>query len=162
FILSAENTLVIIIIFLICGGYVEELGTLNFTRQNLNLTTDNGAVRYSFELRKELAYGHPDAKNIMSRWPPNLQTSEQQCFVFSELTNEKHDPSVESLPCLGSLGEADNLAEDQEFLPGSIAMRKGGWKGVDGSIAEAVREMAAASKLRMAAVNYCDSRYSIA
>lgn len=56
FILSAENTLVIIIIFLICGGYVEELGTLNFTRQNLNLTTDNGAVRYSFELRKELAY----------------------------------------------------------------------------------------------------------
>lgn len=94
--------------------------------------------------------------------------------LYSELTtNEKHDPSVESLPCVGSLGviqeqmsseyqEADNLAEDQEFLPGSIAMRKGGWKGVEGSIAEAVREMAAASKLRMAAVNYCDSRYSIA
>lgn len=33
--------------------------------------------------------------------------------------------------------EADDIAEDQEFLPGSIAMRKRGWKGVDGSIAEA-------------------------
>lgn len=58
--------------------------------------------------------------------------------------------------------EADDMVDDQEFLPGSIAMRKRGRKGVDGSIAEAIQEMAAASKLRMAAVNYCDSRYSIA
>lgn len=45
--------------------------------------------------------------------------------LYSELTtNEKHDPSVESLPCVGSLGviqeqmsseyeEADDIAEDQ-------------------------------------------------
>lgn len=58
--------------------------------------------------------------------------------------------------------EPDDMVDDQEFLNGSIAMRKRGQKGVDGSIAEAIQEMAASSKLRMAAVNYCDSRYGIA
>lgn len=49
--------------------------------------------------------------------------------------------------------EPDDLADDREFLNGSIAMRKRGRKGFDGSIAEAIQEMAASSKLRMAVVN---------
>lgn len=64
--------------------------------------------------------------------------------------------------------ETDDMEDDQEFLPTppppsvSISMRKRGRKGIDGSIAEAIQEMAAASRLRMTAFNHCNGRYSIA
>lgn len=56
--------------------------------------------------------------------------------------------------------EADDIEEDQEFLPGSCGKEVGRELMVLSQ--KLIQEMAAASKLRMAAFNYCDSRYSIA
>jgi len=50
----------------------------------------------------------------------------------------------------------------QPSPPGIISSRKRGRRGIDDAIAAAILEMAAASKLRTAAVKQCNARYSIA
>ncbi|XWS29181.1 hypothetical protein CRYUN_Cryun24cG0006500 [Craigia yunnanensis] len=62
--------------------------------------------------------------------------------------------------------EVEDVADDQDTVqpsaPGIISSRKRGHKGIGDAIASAILEMAAASKLRSAAVKQCNARYSIA
>lgn len=62
--------------------------------------------------------------------------------------------------------EMDDVEKDPDAVPTSTpasnGSRKRGRKGIDDAIAAAILEMAAASKLRTAAVKQHDARYSIA
>ncbi|XP_022740254.1 L10-interacting MYB domain-containing protein-like [Durio zibethinus] len=125
---------------------------------------------------------HPDAETIKSS---GCSIYKQLCTIFSEpTTNGKHDYSAEigrevgsSLPSLEPLSriqeessseseEVEDVADEQDAVqpsaPCVISSRKRGRKGIDDAIAAAILEMAAASKLRTAAVKQCNSRYSIA
>ncbi|MBA0560694.1 hypothetical protein Golob_017577 [Gossypium lobatum] len=99
------------------------------------------------------------------------------------MTNGKHDYSAElggqvpsSLPSLEPLSriqeeslssseEVEDVADDpdavQPSASGLISSRKRGCRGIDEAIAAAILEMAAASKLRTAAVKQRNARYSI-
>ena len=60
--------------------------------------------------------------------------------------------------------EADDAVNDktaQPIMPSTAAIRKRGRKGVDDAIAGAILEMAAASKLRTAAIQQRNARYTI-
>lgn len=125
---------------------------------------------------------HPDAETIKSN---GCSIYKQLCTIFSEpTTNGKHDHSVQlrgevpsSLPSLEPLStiqeessseseEAEDVADDHDTIQpssqGINSSRKRGRKGIDDAIAAAIMEMAAASKLRTAAVKQYNSRYSIA
>ncbi|XVF18052.1 hypothetical protein REPUB_Repub10bG0178400 [Reevesia pubescens] len=125
---------------------------------------------------------HPDAETIKSG---GCSIYKQLCAIFSEpRINGKHDYKAElcgeapsSLPSLEPLGtiqeessseseEIEDVADDQDTVqpsaPGIISSRKRGRKGIDDAIAAAILEMAAASKLRTAAVKQRNARYSIA
>ena len=101
--------------------------------------------------------------------------SQQQTGSMTTQLNSGRGPS--SLPSLEPLStiqeessseseEAEEVADDHDTVqpptPGIISSRKRGRKGIDGAIAAAILEMAAASKLRTAAVKQCNARYSIA
>ncbi|KAK9039745.1 hypothetical protein V6N11_014938 [Hibiscus sabdariffa] len=126
--------------------------------------------------------GNPDAETIKTG---GCSIYKQLCTIFSEPTNNgKHDYYAEfggevpcSLPPLEPLstiqeesssesGEVEDVADDpdavQPSASGLISSRKRGRRGIDDAIAAAILEMAAASKLRTAAVKQCNARYSIA
>ncbi|GAV64838.1 Myb_DNA-bind_3 domain-containing protein [Cephalotus follicularis] len=125
--------------------------------------------------------GHPDAETIRSSGCPMYK---ELCTIFSEPANNgKHDQSVKveegnpsSVPLPEPLNtipeesssetdeevEAEDVADDQPRTPSTTNYRKRGRKGIDGAIAGAILEMAAASKMRTHAVKQCNTRYSIA
>ncbi|OMO83513.1 hypothetical protein COLO4_22459 [Corchorus olitorius] len=141
-----------------------------------------GNITGKDEAWAEFIKGHPDAESIKTSGCPIYK---QLCTIFSEpTTNGKHDYTAELrgevpslLPPLDPLStiqeesssefeEREDVAEEhdsvQPSLPGSISGRKRGRRGIDDAIAEAILEMAAASKLRAAAVKQCNAKYSIA
>ena len=104
-------------------------------------------------------------------------------MIFSEsAANGKHDSFAEdeggspSIQCADPLSmhpesmsdsdEVDDIIDDhkstQPTTPCSTANRKRGRKGMDDVIAGAIMEMAAASKLRTAAMLQCNARHTIA
>lgn len=126
--------------------------------------------------------GHPDAEALKQTGCPIYK---ELCMIFSDsATNGKHDPSAEHqggtipfLPCGEHLSmrqeefssdsdEMDDIADDhntsQPTTPCTTGIRKRGRKGIDGAIAAAIMEMAAASNLRTDAIRQCNARYTIA
>lgn len=125
--------------------------------------------------------GQPDAETLKSTGCPIYK---ELCIIFSEpLANGKHEQSAElergspSNPCppqpkplclpqesLSDSEEVENV-DDQDIsqptTPSITGIRKRGRKGIDDVIAGAILEMAAASKLRTAAIQQCNARYSI-
>ncbi|OMO55788.1 hypothetical protein CCACVL1_27001 [Corchorus capsularis] len=145
-----------------------------------------GNITGKDEAWAEFIKGHPDAESIKTSGCPIYK---QLCTIFSEpTTNGKHYYTAELrgdvpslLPPLDPLStiqeesssefeEVEDLAEGRfnisatssTSLPGSINGRKRGRRGIDDAIAAAILEMAAASKLRAAAVKQCNAKYSIA
>lgn len=144
-----------------------------------------GMVMGKDEAWTEYIKVHPDAESIRTSGCPIYG---QLCTIFSEpATNGKHEISVEleeekeenpsSLPCAETLtmipaessseyeevdDMADNQGTNQPTAPGIIGNRKRGRKGIDDAIAGAMLEMAAASKLRTAAVKQLNARFPIA
>lgn len=109
--------------------------------------------------------GHVDIENIKLNGCPLYR---QLSLIFSEsvTTNGKNVPSAELDGALSSESE-DEMADDQEIpsaMPSSnsTTIQNKGRKGINDAIARAILEMASASKMRTAAVNYSSSRYSIA
>lgn len=92
------------------------------------------------------------------------------------MTNGRHEADHTTRPCLeptsthqeesssGSEGEEDDN-DPETTVPSTSAatcIRKRGRKGIDEAIAGALLEMAAASKMRAAAIEQYNSRYSMA
>lgn len=125
--------------------------------------------------------GQPDAETLKITGCPIYK---ELCIIFSEpLTNVKREPSGElergtpSNPCppepeplcmpQGSSSESEEVddVDDQDIsqptTPCITGVRKRGRKGIDDVIAGAILEMAAASKLRTAAIQQCNARYTI-
>lgn len=126
--------------------------------------------------------GHPDAETLKYSGCPIYK---ELCMIFSEpATNGKHNLLAEhdrgttpSVPCAEPLSmhqeesssdsdEVDDIADDhnttQPATPCTTGNRKRGRRGIDDAIAGAIMEMAAASKLRTAAIQQCNARYTIA
>ncbi|KAK6922569.1 Myb/SANT-like domain [Dillenia turbinata] len=118
---------------------------------------------------------HPDADIIRIGGCPIYK---QLCIIFSELgTNGKCCLGEETpgIPCpesvnilpgesaSGSEEVADMEYEEEDYAPNPTnkSGRKRGRKGIDDSIAEAILKMAAASKLRTAAVEQYMARFSM-
>ncbi|XP_061367734.1 uncharacterized protein LOC133310764 [Gastrolobium bilobum] len=124
---------------------------------------------------------HPDAETVKSCGCPIFK---ELCTIFSEpATNGKHEYLVafegehtSRTPCSellsthqeesssGSLDKED--ANDpltvQPTTPTATCNRKRGRKGIDDAIAKAILEMASASKMRAAAIEQHNARYSMA
>jgi hypothetical protein len=126
--------------------------------------------------------GHPDAETLKYAGCPIYK---ELCMIFSEpATNGKHDLLAEhdegttpSIPCADPLSmhqeesssdsdEVDDIVDDhnttQPTTPCTTGNRKRGRRGIDDAIAGAIMEMAASSKLRTAAIQQCNARYTIA
>lgn len=124
---------------------------------------------------------HPDAESMRSAGCPIYK---QLCTIFSESgangTNEQSAEHEEGIPyeypCPEPLSmhreesssESDDVAEMadgqdnfQSTLPTGISSRKRGRRGIDNVIAGAILEMAAASKLRTAAIKQRNAKFSI-
>ncbi|XP_031271525.1 L10-interacting MYB domain-containing protein-like [Pistacia vera] len=142
----------------------------------------SGTIIATDEAWAKYGQGHADAENIKLNGCPLYK---QLCLIFSEstTTNGKNVQSAEleggissSLPYpqplnviqeVTSSESEDEMADNEEFpsaMPSSSSttVRKKGRKGIDDAIAGAILEMAAASKMRTAAVNYSSGRYTIA
>lgn len=106
------------------------------------------------------------------------------CIIFSEsATNGRHDQSAElgegtppsnfcqTKPFFlhqeseSESEEADDVVDNQDTgqpaTPSTTGVRKRGRKSIDDAIADAILEMAAASKMRTTAIQQCNARYSI-
>lgn len=140
--------------------------------RNEDFTWDEstGTITASDDAWDEYIKGHPDAETIKSNGCPIYK---QLCLIFSEPeTNGKHEQSAEPLSAIQQADssseseEMDDLVNDPDVAPTSAPSlngnRKRGRKGIDDAIAAAILEMAAASKLRTAAVKQQQARYSIA
>lgn len=124
---------------------------------------------------------HPDAETVRTSGCPIFK---ELCTIFSEpATNGKHEYLAASevehtsgIPCpqplrmhqeeSSSESQDEEDANDTETLqpttPSAACNRKRGRKGMDDAIAEAILEMAAASKMRAAAIEQYNARYSMA
>ncbi|KAF3440322.1 hypothetical protein FNV43_RR18606 [Rhamnella rubrinervis] len=140
-----------------------------------------GTIIGSDDAWAEYIRGHPDAETLKSTGCPIYR---ELCIIFSEpLANGKHDrlaeldrgtasnsypPEPETL-CLQrestSESEEVDFVDDPDFsqptTPSITGIRKRGRKGIDDVIAGAILEMAAASKLRTAAIQQYNGRYTI-
>lgn len=126
---------------------------------------------------------HPDSEPVRSSGCPMYK---QLCTIFSlPGTRGKYNRSNGSYEHGGTLSTSDpqalnvyqedlsnseseqgsETADDRENLQSNVGSRvigqKRGRKGIDGVIARAIMEMAAASKLRAAAIKKFNDRYSI-
>ncbi|THF93875.1 hypothetical protein TEA_004899 [Camellia sinensis var. sinensis] len=126
------------------------------------------------ELSASLSEEHPDAETVKTAGCPIYR---QLCTLFSEPgTNGEYNGSAEQeIPCPKPLtmfqeepsseDAADMEDENDKFQSmtpsGSTVGRKRGRKGVDDAIANAILEMASASKLRAAAIQQVNDRFSI-
>ncbi|XP_030974227.1 L10-interacting MYB domain-containing protein-like isoform X1 [Quercus lobata] len=139
-----------------------------------------GTIIAKDEAWTEYIRGHPDAETLKHSGCPIYK---ELCLIFSEsAANGKHDSFAEdeggspSIQCADPLSmhpesmsdsdEVDDIIDDhkttQPTTPCSTANRKRGRKGMDDVIAGAIMEMAAASKLRTAAMLQCNARHTIA
>lgn len=94
------------------------------------------------------------------------------CTVFSDsLTNGIHGQLVEWNPSSCMVQELSSESEEEDDVdhqdrvqpatPSTPNVRKRGRKGTDGAIADAILEMAAASKMRTSAIQRWNARHSI-
>lgn len=94
------------------------------------------------------------------------------CTVFSDsLTNGMHGQLVEWNPSSCMVQELSSESEEEDDVdhqdrvqpatPSTPNVRKRGRKGTDGAIADAILEMAAASKMRTSAIQRWNARHSI-
>ncbi|XP_014519647.1 L10-interacting MYB domain-containing protein isoform X1 [Vigna radiata var. radiata] len=124
---------------------------------------------------------HPDAEIVKTGGCPIFK---ELCTIFSEpATNGKHEYVAASegehtsvTPCLEPLNthheESSSESQDEEdandpqtvqpTTPTGISKRKRGRKGIDEAIADAIFEMASASKMRAAAIEQQIARFSMA
>ncbi|XP_057492286.1 L10-interacting MYB domain-containing protein-like [Actinidia eriantha] len=134
-----------------------------------------GTIMAADEVWDRFIMEHPDAEPMRSAGCPIYK---QLCTIFSEpgtngeykWSDEREIPCPEPLsifkeePLSESEDEADTDDERDKFqstIPSGTVTRKRGRKGIDDVIANAILEMAAASKLRTAAVRQYNDRYSI-
>lgn len=123
---------------------------------------------------------HADAESVRSAGCPIYK---QLCTIFSETggnwTNEQSAEHEEGIPnecpCPEPLSthleesssDSDEVAdmadglENFQSIPSGISSRKRGRKGIDNVIADAILEMATASKRRTAAIKQRNARFSI-
>ncbi|XP_057965236.1 L10-interacting MYB domain-containing protein-like [Malania oleifera] len=140
-----------------------------------------GAIIAKDEAWDQYIREHPDAETIRSTGCPIYK---QLCSIFTEPgmngkygnSNEYEDGTPFMVPCPEPLNtfheesssesedEADVADEQEKFQSTMLSSghRKRGRKGIDDIIANAILEMAAASKLRTAAIEQCNARFSIA
>ncbi|KAL5099584.1 hypothetical protein RYX36_003911 [Vicia faba] len=123
-----------------------------------------GSIRADDEIWAEYIKNHPDAEPLKSGGCPIFK---ELCTIFSEpTTNGKHE-------FLATPEESSSESDDEEdsnYHPtvqtttptATCNSRKRGRKGVDDAIAEAILEMASASKMRATAIEKRNSKYSIA
>ncbi|XVE82461.1 hypothetical protein DITRI_Ditri16bG0006400 [Diplodiscus trichospermus] len=152
-------------------------------RNEFSWNESTGNITGNDEAWADFIKVHPDAETIKTS---GCSIYKQLCTIFSEpTTNGKHEYSAElggevpsSFPSLEPLStiqeefsseseEAEDVAANdhdavQPSTSGVVNGRKRGRKGIDDAIAAAISEMAAASKLRTAAVKQYKGRYSIA
>ncbi|XP_027361770.1 L10-interacting MYB domain-containing protein-like [Abrus precatorius] len=139
-----------------------------------------GSITANDEIWAEYIKKHPDAETVKTGGCPIFK---ELCTIFSEpATNGKHEYLAASegedtsrIPCPeplsthheeSSSGSQDNEdANDPQTVQPTTptaTSRKRGRKGIDDAIAEAIFEMASASKMRAAAIEQHSARYSIA
>ncbi|KAK7252979.1 hypothetical protein RIF29_37320 [Crotalaria pallida] len=140
-----------------------------------------GSITANDETWDEYIKKHPDAETVKSSGCPIFK---ELCTIFSEpATNGKHEylaasegehssrlPRPEPLSTHHEESSSDSQDEDdandpetiQATTPTAASNRKRGRKGIDDAIAEAVLEMAAASRMRAAAIEQYNARYSLA
>ncbi|CAL5188168.1 unnamed protein product [Lathyrus oleraceus] len=141
-----------------------------------------GSIRADDDIWAEYIKNHPDAETLKSGGCPIFK---ELCTIFSEpTTNGKHEILATSegehtprAPCPKFLSthqeESSSEYDDEEdsnYTPtvqpttptATCSSRKRGRKGVDDAIADAILEMASASKMRAAAIEQRNSKYSIA
>ncbi|CAJ2646623.1 L10-interacting MYB domain-containing protein-like [Trifolium pratense] len=138
-----------------------------------------GFIRADDEIWEEYIKNHPDAETVKSGGCPIFN---ELCTIFAEpATNGKHEYLAASdgehtptAPCPEFLSthqeEESSETEDDEdgndpqtVQPtATYSSRKRGRKGVDNAIADAILEMASASKMRAAAIEQLNSKYSVA
>ncbi|XP_059623457.1 L10-interacting MYB domain-containing protein-like [Cornus florida] len=140
-----------------------------------------GAIIAKDEVWNRYIMEHPDVETVKSSGCPIYK---QLCAIFSEpVMNGDHNRSneckeiiQEAILCAEPLStfreessseseeEADVAGEQDKLqltIPPSTGGRKRGRKGIDNAIANAILEMAAASKLRADAIEQCNNRFSI-
>ncbi|XP_024177813.1 L10-interacting MYB domain-containing protein [Rosa chinensis] len=151
-------------------------------RSDFSWDEATGTITASDEVWAEYTKEHPDAETLRSSGCPIYK---ELCIIFSEpATNGNHDHPAEheegtpnfhqleplsipqEVPSSSESEEADDGVDDKETVqpitPSTTGIRKRGRKGIDDAIAGAILEMAAASKLRTAAIQQRDARYTIA
>ncbi|GMN29027.1 hypothetical protein TIFTF001_002265 [Ficus carica] len=112
---------------------------------------------------------YPDADTLKTSGCPIYK---ELCTIFSDsFTNGIHGQSVEGNPSLCMVQELSSESEEEDDVdhqgtvqpatPSTPNVRKRGRKGTDGAIADAILEMAAASKMRTSAIQRWNARYSI-
>ncbi|KAL6220721.1 hypothetical protein ACLB2K_008477 [Fragaria x ananassa] len=150
-------------------------------RSDISWDEATGTITASDEVWAEYTKEHAEAEALRNSGCPIYK---ELCIIFSEpATNGKHDlpnehkegtPNFHQLEPLSfqqvllsssESEEADAAADHkdtvQPITPCSAGIRKRGRKGIDDAIAGAILEMAAASKLRKAAIQQRDARYTI-
>lgn len=135
-----------------------------------------GTITATDEAWDRIIKDHPDAETMRSAGCPIYK---QLCTIFSERStngafngsaeNEIHCPEPLSMfkeEQLSSESEDEANTEDEQYKlqstnTSSGVARKRGRKGIDDVIANAILEMAAASKLKAAAIKQFNDRFSI-
>ncbi|CAN6698813.1 unnamed protein product [Malus baccata var. baccata] len=150
-------------------------------RSDFSWDESTGDIAASNAVWAEYVREHPDAETLKTGGCPFYK---ELCTMFSEPpTNGKHDHPAEheggdpnSRPSeplslnqeesSSDSEEGDDAVNGQETIqpttPSTTAIRKRGRKSIDDAIAGALLEMAAASRLRTAAAQQRDARYTIA
>ncbi|XP_028775347.1 L10-interacting MYB domain-containing protein-like [Neltuma alba] len=149
-------------------------------RSDFNWDEATGSIIAEEEVWAEYIKEHPDAETIKGS---GCSIYKDLCTIFSEpATNGRHESVAASegdgtsRPCPEPMStqreESSSGSEDDEddddpdaILPSTpiaTCNRKRGRKGIDDVIAGAILEMAAASKMREAAIEQYNARYSMA
>ncbi|KAK4262046.1 hypothetical protein QN277_027658 [Acacia crassicarpa] len=147
---------------------------------DFNWDDATGSIIATEEVWAEYIRKHPDAETVKGS---GCSIYKELCTIFSEpATNGRHESAAASegdgtsRPCPEPMStqqeESSSGSEDDEddndpeaILPSrpiATCNRKRGRKGIDDAIAGAILEMAAASKMRAAAMEQYNARYSMA
>ncbi|KAL2348632.1 hypothetical protein Fmac_002632 [Flemingia macrophylla] len=141
-----------------------------------------GSITANDEIWAEYIRKHPDAETVKTGGCPIFK---ELCTIFSEpASNGKHEYLAASqgehysiTPCPEFLNmhqeESSYESQDEEdaidypqtvqpTTPTATTTRKRGRKGIDDAIADAIFEMASASKMRAVAIEQQNARFSIA
>lgn len=150
-------------------------------RGGFTLDESTGTIVASEKAWTEYIREHPDAEPLKTSGCPIYR---KLCTIFSESeTNGRHDQAAQqgggttpSNFCQtkplslheeseSESEEADDVIHNQDTgqpaAPSTTGVRKRGRKGIDDAIADAILEMAAASKMRTSAIQRCNARFNI-